>query len=160
MENDDSVPPVLGDMGNSPQIQVPPSSIMGYNLKNDKQFHEKRSAIKMQKKIAMVIQQIEVALSLFPTDELNESGDEVNKYKYSLVRLAMDICEQVFFEKKSGAMKKQVVMSTVMPYFANDEKLVEKFIEILMPTIKQSTFLSRNKQRMAVFFGGLVGLSR
>lgn len=69
-------------------------------------------------------------------------------YDHDLVLKMCDVAEFFFMDKGCGDVKKEAVISVLLPYFNNDRELVSKIIEFVFPMVTKSTLFRRNKKRL------------
>ena len=90
----------------------------------------------------------------------NIDKNELTKYDHNLVLFTIESIEHVFTEKKSGDIKRAVVVEILKPYFNDDTDLVIKFVELLLPKIEKSTWYTRHRNIIKSFFFVLVCMFR
>ena len=130
--------------------EVPPKVIFNYNLKHLKSFKNIRRAMKLRNMKDIFINDLSVVLKEYPPNDLsNELNDEL------LIEI-LNICEDYFFiprKKEDREMvKRECVYKLMLPYFRNDEKLLEKTIALVYHKVKKSTLRRRCYQRFKYFF--------
>ena len=122
--------------------KIPPSVLYGSNLKQMKGFHSLRSTMKRDSFLKQFIKSGIEALEPY------DVGEET-MYDIEIVKFIMQTAEDSFIHyKKQGAEKKSSVIAICLKYFDNNEVLVGKTVEQMLPFIKHSTFLRRNKSRI------------
>ena len=122
--------------------KIPPSVLYGSNLKQMKGFHNLRSTLKRDSFLKEFIKSGVEALEDY------EVGEET-MYDVEIVKFIMQTAEDSFIHyKKQGAEKKSAVVAVCKKYFDNNDVLVSKTIEQMLPFIKHSTFLRRNRSRI------------
>lgn len=121
--------------------KIPPSVLYGSNLKEMKGFHNLRSNLKRDAFLKEFIKSGVQALEPY------EVGEET-MYDVEIVKFIMQTAEDTFIHyKKQGAEKKAAVVAVCKKYFDENEVLVGKTVEQMLPFIKHSTFFRRNKTR-------------
>jgi hypothetical protein len=78
--------------------------------------------------------------------DLKSLSVESGKFDPELVLKICNCAELFFMEKEQGEIKKQAVISVLLPYF-KDEELIAKIIEFVYPMIHKSNLYRRNKKR-------------
>ena len=122
--------------------RIPPSVLYGSNLKQMKGFHSLRSNMKRDSFLKEFIKSGIDALEPY------QLGEET-MYDVEIVKFIMQTAEDSFIHyKKQGAEKKSAVVAICKKYFDDNEVLVGKTVEQMLPFIKHSTFLRRNKSRI------------
>jgi hypothetical protein len=77
-----------------------------------------------------------------------EVNDET-KYDVEIVKFMMQTAEDTFIHyKKQGAEKRSAVIAICRKYFDDNEVLVSKTIEQMLPFINKSNFWRRNRTRI------------
>ena len=79
-------------------------------------------------------------------------SNEDMTYDDNVVMFVLECAEMCFSKPRSGELKLKVSKELLAPYFKNDDILVEKFIDLLLPKIRKSNVLRRNYQRIRIFF--------
>ena len=93
------------------------------------------------------IEQVSGVLDLFDTNS--------NKYEHEIVQFVCSVAEDFFIShSKMGLIKEDAVVKCVSKYFNNDEELVRKIIQLVLPNITKSNVFRRNRQKFMnlVFF--------
>lgn len=122
------------------------------NLKKLKGFNEKRKQMKYKKFQTEYITNLKTEL-----DAIDDTEDR--KYDAETILFIMQAVEDEFIQEgKMGEMKYETVMQLALPYFNNDEQLVDTFIKLKYPELKQSTFLRRMRLKAVAIFLALTGL--
>ena len=136
--------------------KIPPSVLYGSNLKQMKGFHSLRSNMKRDSFLKQFIKSGIEALEPY------DVGEET-MYDIEIVKFIMQTAEDSFIHyKKQGAEKRAAVITICKKYFDSNEVLVGKTVEQMLPFIKHSTFLRRNKSRIynvVVLFLGIFATS-
>lgn len=113
-------------------------------LKAHSKLHDSRKRAKGLVHIADFAQKVKSDLDSFSVAE--------GHYDHDLVLKICDIAELFFMDKGCGDVKKEAVISVLLPYFNNDRELIGKIIEFIFPMIKKSTLYRRNKKRAYKYF--------
>lgn len=131
---------------------IPPSILYNSNLKQMKGFRALRSNMKRDIFLKEFITQGKEALEPY-------SVNDETMYDAEIVKFIMQTAEDVFIHySKQGQEKKRAVVEVCKKYFDNNEVLVSKVVEQMLPFIKHSTFWRRNRTRIyniALLFLGL-----
>lgn len=129
--------------------EIPPKQLFNYNLKHLKSFKNIRKLYKNKNLKTTFINDLSIVLKEYnPKDPQNELNDE-------LLLEVMNIAEEYFIIKNKEereTMKSEVVKTLMLPYFRNDEKLLEKTISHIYHKVKKSTVLKRMWRRFKFFF--------
>lgn len=132
--------------------KIPPSVLYNSSLKKMSGFQNLRSSMKRE---AFLKQFITQGVDVFEPYDVNDD----TKYDAEIVKFMCQTAEDVFIKySKQGEEKKKAVVEICKKYFDNNEVLVGKMVEQVLPLIKKSTFLRRNRTRiynLCVFFLGL-----
>lgn len=159
-EPEDSAPELMRQIASiaqeelqeAPPVIIPPSVLYNSNLKQMKGFRALRSNMKREAFLKEFIVQGKEALEPYAVN------DET-MYDAEIVKFMCQTAEDVFIHyAKQGQEKKRAVMEVCKKYFDNNEALVSKMIEQVLPSISHSTFWRRNKTRIyniALLFLGL-----
>jgi len=159
-EPEDSAPELMRQIASlaqeeqqeTPPVIIPPSVLYNSNLKQMKGFRALRSNMKREAFLKEFIVQGKEALEPYAVN------DET-MYDAEIVKFMCQTAEDVFIHyAKQGQEKKRAVMEVCKKYFDNNEALVSKMIEQVLPSISHSTFWRRNKTRIyniALLFLGL-----
>ena len=159
-EPEDSAPELMRQIASlaqeelqeTPPVIIPPSVLYNSNLKQMKGFRALRSNMKREAFLKEFIVQGKEALEPYAVN------DET-MYDAEIVKFMCQTAEDVFIHySKQGQEKKRAVMEVCKKYFDNNEALVSKVIEQILPSISHSTFWRRNKTRIyniALLFLGL-----
>ena len=131
-------------------MSIPSKTILNNtDLKNLKGFRAVRKRIKQQNMKDEFIKQVSGVLDLFDKHD--------NKYEHEIIQFVCSVAEDFFIShKKMGILKEEAVVKCVSKYFNDDEDLVRKIIQLVLPNIQKTNILRRNKQRIFNFFFGLV----
>jgi len=131
---------------------IPPSVLYNSNLKQMKGFRALRSNMKRDAFLKEFIAQGKEALEPYAVN------DET-MYDAEIVKFMCQTAEDVFIHySQQGQEKKRAVVEVCKKYFDNNEVLVSKVVEQILPSISHSTFWRRNKTRIyniALLFLGL-----
>ena len=131
---------------------IPPSVFYNSNLKKMGGFKNLRSNMKRESFLKEFVTQ---GLSVFEAYIV----DEDTKYDTDIVKFMCQSAEDTFIHyNKQGVEKRLAVVQICKKYFDNNELLVEKLIEQVLPGINKSSFLRRNRTRLynvGLFFLGL-----
>ena len=134
---------VLG-VPSSPPKDVPPKELFGSNLKNLNGYREMRKKIKLQRLEAEFISQTSNMLTLFHTKEKH--------YDYKCVQYIVQLAEDYFVSHpKLGEIKERAVIASIKKFYNDDEELVKSIIQMVLPSIKRSTFLRRTANNVVFF---------
>jgi len=128
-------------------VLQPVESMNFAELKELSKLRESRKKVKGILHIADFAQKVK--------SDLKSLSVEDGKYEHSLVLKACDIAELFFMDKGCGDIKREAVISVLLPYFKNDAELIAKIIEFIYPMIHKSTIIRRNKKRL---WSGLVSV--
>jgi hypothetical protein len=131
-------------------ISVPSKTILNNtDLKNLKGFRAVRKRIKQQNMKDDFIKQVSGVLDLFDKKD--------NHYEHEIIQFVCSVAEDFFISHgKMGELKEQAVIKCVAKYFNDDEDLVRKIIQLVLPNVPKTNILRRNKQRIINFFFILV----
>jgi hypothetical protein len=129
--------------------EVPPKEIFNHNLKHLKSFKNIRTAYKNKNLKYTFVNDLSIVLKEYdPTDPSNELNDE-------LLLEIMNISEEYFICKCKTTreeLKTESVKSLMLPYFRNDEKLLDKTISHIYHKVKKSSVIKRVWKRFTFFF--------
>jgi hypothetical protein len=117
---------------------------LNVNIQGFEGLESKLKLLKLGNYKTQFIAEIQNVLSLYEDDEL--------KYNYQFVEFIMCEVEKFLLKKKSGHIKKQIVVEICKRYFNNDEKLVEMVIDLVFHKIPQVKFLKRQGLKIIRFF--------
>jgi hypothetical protein len=109
------------------EIAVPDLVLFGQELKGLK---IKISDIKLLNLQSDFCQKVKTVLDLF--------DKENNQYSDSILYFVMSCVENQVLKKKSGQLKKQIVIECTREYFDNNDLLIGKMIDLLMPGLNQN----------------------
>jgi hypothetical protein len=124
------------------EAKIPPSVLYNSNLKKMKGFHNLRSNMKRESFLKEFVSSGSEALGPY------EVNDET-KYDVEIVKFMMQTAEDTFIHyKKQGAEKRSAVIAICRKYFDDNEVLVSKTIEQMLPFINKSNFWRRNRTRI------------
>ena len=131
-------------------LSVPSKTILNNtDLKNLKGFRAVRKRIKQQNMKDEFIKQVSGVLDLFDKKD--------NKYEHSIIEFVCSVAEDFFISHaKMGILKEEAVVKCVSKYFNDDDELVRKIIQLVLPNVPKSNILRRNKQRIINFVFFLV----
>jgi hypothetical protein len=123
-----------------------PKSLFGSSLKHIEGYRDMRKYKKVQKLEQEFVSEMSKIMRLFETDE--------KKYDAELVKFVCEIAENYFilYPGQMGSSKKKAVIAVVSKFFNNDELLIEKIIDLVLPTIKKTNILRRSKHRVKRLF--------
>ena len=141
---------VLGDPSEvSPPKEVPPKELFGSNLKNLNGYREMRKKIKLQRLEAEFISQTSSMLNLFHTNEKH--------YDYKCVQYIVQLAEDYFVSHpKLGELKERAVIASIKKFYNDDDELVKSIIQMVLPSIKKSTFMRRTVNNVVFFLSAIV----
>ena len=127
-------------------MSIPSKTILNNtDLKNLKGFRAVRKRIKQQNMKDEFIKQVSGVLDLFDKHD--------NKYEHEIIEFVCSVAEDFFIShKKMGELKEEAVIKCVSKYFNDDEDLVKKIIQLVLPNVPKTNILRRNKQRIFNFF--------
>lgn len=135
-----------------PSPKIPPSLLYNSNLKQMKGFNSLRNNMKREAFLREFILSAKEALEPYKVDE-------DTKYDAEIVKFMCQSAEDIFVKySKQGNEKKKAVVEICKKYFDDNELLVGKVVEQMLPFINHSTFWRRNKNRIydtVVLFLGL-----
>jgi hypothetical protein len=133
-------------------VVIPTAVLYNSNLKQMKGFRALRSNMKRDLFLKEFISQGKEALEPYI---LNEE----TMYDVEIVKFIMQTAEDVFIHySKQGDEKRRAVIEVCKKYFDDNEILVSKTIEQMLPFINHSNFWRRNRSRLyniALLFLGL-----
>ena len=141
---------VLGEQSEvSPPKEVPPKELFGSNLKNLNGYREMRKKIKLQRLEAEFISQTSSMLNLFHTNEKH--------YDYKCVQYIVQLAEDYFVSHpKLGEVKERAVIASIKKFYNDDDELVKSIIQMVLPSIKKSTFMRRTVNNVVFFLSAIV----
>ena len=120
--------------------EIPPKMLFNSDMKQLKGFREVRIGLKQDALFKDFVESMTNVLDLFDNSS--------RKYDSDIVQFVCQSAEDTFIShKKMGPIKLKSVIAICKRYFNNDEELVAKIIDMVLPIIKQSTFYRRNKTR-------------
>ena len=129
--------------------EIPPKQIFNHNLKHLKSFKNIRTAYKNKHLKSTFVNDLSVVLKEYdPKDLSNELNDE-------LLLEIMNISEEYFICKSKTTrddLKYESVKTLMLPYFRNDEKLLDKTISHIYHKVNKSTVVKRIWKRFKFFF--------
>jgi len=141
--------PVETQNHSSPNETVPPNKLYGSNLKKLKSFKNIRKTAKMNNlKFQFIKDLYPILLFLPPADENNDLDDDI------LVQV-MELAEQHFFygeKEEREQLKLESVVEIMLPYFRNDDKILEKAIKNVSNRVKKLSKKDRLCKKFKVFF--------
>jgi hypothetical protein len=120
---------------------IPDLKIYGVQIDGLK---NKIDEIKLSNRKQEFINKVKTVLDLFDKDS--------NHYSDTIVFFVMSCIENFHLKKNSGAQKLELVKECVKEYFNNDDLLINKIVQLLMPKLKQNKFIKRNMKKMFRFF--------
>lgn len=151
LEADNVVLGVLEPPKDNPLKDVPPKQLFGSNLKNLNGYREMRKKIKLQRLEAEFISQTSSMLTLFHTKEKH--------YDYKCVQYIVQLAEDYFVShSKLGEIKERAVIASIKKFYNDDEELVKSIIQMVLPSIKRSTFLRRSANNVVFFLSAIVSI--
>lgn len=123
-----------------------PKSLFGESLKHIEGYRDMRKYKKVQKLEQEFVSEMSKIMQLFQKDD--------KKYDAELVKFVCEIAENYFvlYPGQMGASKKKAVIAVVSKFFNDDELLIEKIIDLVLPTIKKTNILRRSKHRIKRLF--------
>ena len=145
----------LGNMDNTEEpdvytsYEVPPKKVFDHNLKRLKSFKNIRKAYKCKNLQAIFIDNLSVLLKEYPP---LKSENELND---DLLLEILNIAEEYFIDKSKDVreqQKKDSIKKLMLPYFRNDEMLLEKTISLMQHKVKKSNVFKRVFKRTKFFF--------
>ena len=123
---------------------LPPKKILNNsNLKKLKSYRNLRKNIKSQNEESEFISQLTDVLNLFDENEVHYDPD--------VLVLIMQIAENWFLGKKDGEKRKRNVIIVAKRFFDENEELVNKMIEIVLPRVMQNKYIERNLKKFVKF---------
>jgi hypothetical protein len=147
---EEEMPPAYAniiDTMNAPQIKkkeeivVPDLVLFGHELKGLK---DKISDIKLNNLQSNFCEKVKTVLDLF--------DKENNQYSDSILYFVMSCVENQVLKKGSGELKKRIVIECTREYFDNNDLMISKMIDLLMPSLNQNKFIKRNGKKVIRFF--------
>ena len=111
-------------------VDIPPKQILNTNIKNTlKKVQLRRKALKLENAKHEFQEQVQKALGLFDQNE--------DIYDTDIIMLVCEIAENFFIERGMGEIKRECVIKSCLKYFDNNEKIIDKFIDLVLPNIEQ-----------------------
>lgn len=131
------------------EANIPQKSIYSHSLKKLKSYKTIRKNCKMRNMKSAFVNDLKVILNEFPISSENDMNDEL------LVEIC-NIAESYFFYPKKKEDREQVKLECIselmLPYFRNDELLLQKTLGYVSHKIKKSTMIMRTVSRLKYFF--------
>lgn len=138
---EDSPPPELRQREELP-VKIPPSVLYNSNLKQMSGFKNLRSSMKRD---AFLKEFIKQGLEVFALYEVNDE----TKYDAEIVRFMCQTAEDSFIHyKKQGFEKRKAVVEVCKKYFDDNEVLIGKIVEQVLPLITKSSLFRRCRTRL------------
>ena len=130
--------------------EIPPKELFNYNLKKLKSFKKIRSNYKIKNMKYIFVSDLQLILNEYkPSNNENDLNDE-------LLLEILNIAEEYFIyplnKDEREQTKKECIAKLMLPYFRNDEVLLDKTINHIFHKVKKSTVLKRCYQRFKRFF--------
>lgn len=130
------------------KYELPPKSMFNVNLKKLKSFKKIRQAYKRKNMEFVFVNDLSVILKEYTPVKDYEFCDEL------LVQI-MNIAEEYFIQKNKSEReesKESSIKKLMLPYYRDDEKLLDIHISHLYHKVKKSTVIKRMYQRTKKFF--------
>lgn len=110
--------------------EIPPRYILNTNIKGKlRKVQTRRKALKLEHAKVEFQEQVQKALSLFDKNE--------DVYDTDIIALVCEIAENFFIERGMGEVKRECVVKACLKFFDNNEKIIDKFIDLVLPSIEQ-----------------------
>ena len=130
------------------KYEIPPKTLFNFDLKKLKSFKKIRQAYKKKNMEFVFVNDLSVILKEYTPVKDYEFCDEL------LVQI-MNIAEEYFIQKNKSEReesKASSIKKLMMPYYRDDEKLLDIHISHLYHKVKKSTVIKRIYQRTKKFF--------
>jgi len=130
------------------KYEIPPKTLFNFDLKKLKSFKKIRQAYKKKNMEFVFVNDLSVILNEYTPIKDYEFCDEL------LVQI-MNIAEEYFIQKsvtEREESKSSSIKKLMLPYYRNDEKLLDIHISHLYHKVKKSTLIKRLYQRTKKFF--------
>jgi hypothetical protein len=130
------------------KYEIPPKTLFNFDLKKLKSFKKIRQAYKKKNLEFVFVNDLSVILNEYTPIKDYEFCDEL------LVQI-MNIAEEYFIQKDKTEREQSKISSIkklMLPYYRNDEKLLDIHISHLYHKVKKSTVIKRLYQRTKNFF--------
>ena len=130
------------------KYEIPPKTLFNFDLKKLKSFKKIRQAYKKKNMEFVFVNDLSVILNEYTPIKDYEFCDEL------LVQI-MNIAEEYFIQKdktEREESKSKSIKKLMMPYYRDDEKLLDIHISHLYHKVKKSTVIKRLYQRTKNFF--------
>lgn len=130
------------------KYEIPPKTLFNFDLKKLKSFKKIRQAYKKKNMEFVFVNDLSVILNEYTPIKDYEFCDEL------LVQI-MNIAEEYFIQKdktEREESKSKSIKKLMMPYYRDDEKLLDIHISHLYHKVKKSTLIKRLYQRTKKFF--------
>jgi hypothetical protein len=126
---------------------IPPKSYNGHNLKRLKSYQKLRRHYKLENHKEIFIRDLSAILKEFPISE--------HSLDHDLLIEILNIAEQYFIygdKKLRNEAKTESVATLMMPYFLNNNDLLNKTIDTLWYKVNKSNIFRRCYKRIINFF--------
>lgn len=130
------------------KYEIPPKTLFNFDLKKLKSFKKIRQAYKQKNMEFVFVNDLSVILKEYTPVKDYEFCDDL------LVQI-MNIAEDYFIQKKRAdreESKASSIKKLMLPYYRDDEKLLDIHISHLYHKVKKSTLIKRLYQRTKKFF--------
>jgi hypothetical protein len=130
------------------KYEIPPKTLFNFDLKKLKSFKKIRQAYKKKNLEFVFVNDLSVILNEYTPVKDYEFCDEL------LVQI-MNIAEEYFIQKDKSEReqsKTSSIKKLMLPYYRDDEKLLDIHISHLYHKVKKSTVIKRLYQRTKNFF--------
>lgn len=162
LNQDQDAQPVLDSKTKSSEFvnvdlkELPKKKIYGHDLTKMKSFKNLRKNYKQDNmKIHFITSLKPILESYIPVDSENDLNDEL------LVEI-LNMAESYFIyfdETEREELKHSSVVELMLPYFHNDEKLMEKMISMVWGRVKKSTWKRRAFSKLKLFLAKFLSIS-
>ena len=130
------------------KYEIPPKTLFNFDLKKLKSFKKIRQSYKKKNMEFVFVNDLSVILKEYTPVKEYEFCDDL------LVQI-MNIAEDYFIQKSSSEReesKSSSIKKLMLPYYRDDEKLLDIHISHLYHKVKKSTLIKRLYQRTKKFF--------
>jgi hypothetical protein len=109
-----------------------------------------RKKIKLHRLEAEFISQTSSILNLFHSKE--------KQYDYKCVQYIVQLAEDYFVSHpKLGKIKERGVIAFIKKFYNDDDELVKSIIQMVLSSIKKSTFMRRTANNVVLFLSAIEG---
>ena len=135
------------DVGESETRDIPQKRAFGIDLKQIPEYREMRQQYKTENEKAIFMRDIQSILDHLPPD--------AHQYSAEILLMILNVSEQFYVygdSAKRSALKLETVKELMLPYFADDEKLLDSVLALVKHRVRRSTPLTRTLRRLRNFF--------